>query len=164
MANIILWRHADAEVISSSGADIDRALTKRGRKDAQRMASWLNDCLPEGTIILCSPAKRCLETLAALNDVNVSANKYKIQVVELLGLDALPERILQSISNTDTEQTYLLVGHQPNIGFVIAELIGMQEKSCVVKKGSVWWIRQRFLNGVARKISHEYYLYTVQQP
>lgn len=38
MANLILWRHAEAEAESVSGADADRALTKRGRKDAARMA------------------------------------------------------------------------------------------------------------------------------
>lgn len=38
MANLILWRHADAEILSVNGNDIDRALTKRGRKDAAKMA------------------------------------------------------------------------------------------------------------------------------
>ena len=164
MANIILWRHADAEMISSTGADIDRALTKRGRKDAVKMASWLNTYLPENTTILCSPAKRCLETLAALDITTQYNTQYKIQVVGFLGVEALPETILQNITNADTEHTYLLVGHQPNIGYVIAELLGMQEKSCVVKKGSVWWIRQRFVDGVARPDACEYYLHTMQQP
>ena len=40
MANIILWRHADAQMISNSGADIDRELTKRGKKDAQKIIDY----------------------------------------------------------------------------------------------------------------------------
>ena len=83
MANLILWRHADAEEASSTVEDIDRALTKSGRKDTAKMAQWLNEYLPPNTEILCSPARRCLETAAALNEISNHKNKrenhYKIQ-------------------------------------------------------------------------------------
>ena len=47
MANLILWRHADAEDNSVTGLDVDRALSKQGRKDARRMADWLDQFLPQ---------------------------------------------------------------------------------------------------------------------
>ena len=56
MANLILWRHAEAEDLSLTGADSDRALTKRGRKDAAKMAKWLHQHLPANTEVLSSPA------------------------------------------------------------------------------------------------------------
>ena len=37
---LILWRHADAEDPGPKG-DFARELTKKGRKQAERMAAWL---------------------------------------------------------------------------------------------------------------------------
>ncbi|HSG92153.1 MAG TPA: histidine phosphatase family protein, partial [Methylotenera sp.] len=65
MKDLILWRHAEAEDISATGKDTDRVLTKRGRKDAAKMAKWLVKHLPADTVVLCSPALRCQQTAAA---------------------------------------------------------------------------------------------------
>lgn len=163
MANLILWRHADAEVASSTVEDIDRALTKSGRKDAAKMAKWLNEYLPPNTEILCSPARRCLETAAALNEISNHKSQrethYKIQLAEFLGVDSSVEKIIQQVKNEDSSKTILLIGHQPNLGSLIAKLLGMNENTCVVKKGAVWWLRQRFVNGASQT-----YLFTVQHP
>ncbi|HEX7466215.1 MAG TPA: histidine phosphatase family protein, partial [Usitatibacter sp.] len=37
---LILWRHAEAED-AGGGGDLARSLTKRGRKQAAKMAEWL---------------------------------------------------------------------------------------------------------------------------
>ena len=37
----------------------------------------------------------------------------------------------------------LLVGHQPYLGEIAARLLGMQEHSCAIRKGAVWWLRSR---------------------
>jgi len=155
MANLILWRHAEAEAESASGKDSDRVLTKRGRKDAARMAKWLNRYLPAETVIFSSPARRCLETAAALHDLN----PLDIKVAEFLSIDSSVERIAKEVTTADSSKTILIVGHQPNLGLLIAKLLGMPQSACVVKKGSVWWLRQRFVFGV-----EQYYIYAVQQP
>lgn len=155
MANLILWRHAEAEAESATGQDIDRALTKRGLKDAEKMAKWLNQHLPADTEILCSPARRCLETAAALHYPNIR----EIKIAEYLGVDSTVDMIAKKVSNNDSSQTILLIGHQPNLGLLIARLLGMNENTCVVKKGSVWWLRQRFVQGASQT-----YLFTVQHP
>ncbi len=146
-----------------NGKDIDRALTKGGRKDAAKMAKWLNQHLPKNTEILCSPARRCLETAATLNDEsnykNLHATRYEIKQAKFLGVDSTVEAIAEQVVNDDSSKTILLIGHQPNLGQLIAKLLGMDEATCVVKKGSVWWLRQRFINGASQT-----YLFTVQQP
>ncbi|MBZ4201393.1 MAG: histidine phosphatase family protein [Methylotenera sp.] len=162
MANLILWRHADAEPDSASGLDSDRVLSKQGRKDATRMAAWLDQFLPSNTTILCSPARRCLETVAALPQLNNAKLKRQVQVVDFLAADRSVEQMLQRLVNDDHQQTFLVVGHQPNLGLVISQLLGMQS-ACVVKKGAIWWLRQRALaneNGLAMQT----YLFAVQQP
>jgi phosphohistidine phosphatase len=67
--------------------------------------------------------------------------------------------IVQKVANDDVSKTLLLIGHQPNLGRVIAKLLGMNDGACVVKKGSVWWLRQRLMVGQAQT-----YLYAVRNP
>ena len=95
MENLILWRHAEAEVESVSGKDTDRALTKRGRKDAVKMAKWLVQHLPANSEILCSPARRCLETASALHDQSGLA----INVADFLSIDSSVARIAKEVVN-----------------------------------------------------------------
>jgi len=155
MASLIIWRHAEAEVESDSGRDHDRALTKRGLKDAAKMAKWLYKHLPESTEILCSPARRCLQTVQALQDLN----HLEVNITDCLNIKSNVERILQAVANQDNTQTILLVGHQPNLGLLISSLLGLHESACVVKKGAVWWLTQRQVNGLAH-----YYIDAVKQP
>ena len=163
MANLILWRHAEAEVQSEGGADVDRALTKHGRKDAAKMADWLNQYMPKNVEILCSPARRCLETAAALQQLNKAKNKHEVKIVDFLSIDSSVDEIAKQVSNDDTSKTILIIGHQPNLGLLIAKLLGMKESALVVKKGAVWWLRQRYLPNVASGATQTY-LYTVQHP
>ncbi|HEY9277552.1 MAG TPA: histidine phosphatase family protein [Methylotenera sp.] len=155
MADIIVWRHAEAEDVSSSGKDTDRALTKRGRKDAVSMAKWLYQHLPTVTLVLCSPAKRCLETAAALS----ALNQVQIKIEDFLSVDSSVEQIANALASKYSGKTVLLIGHQPNLGLLIVRLLGMHQSAGVVKKGSVCWVRQR-TDGDAKS----YYIYAVQQP
>ncbi|NOU40637.1 MAG: phosphohistidine phosphatase [Methylotenera sp.] len=159
MANLILWRHADAEVESASGKDFDRALTKKGRKDAIKIAKWLNQHVPANTEIICSPARRCLETAATLHDLN----GIKIKVAEFLSVDSSVERIAKEVTNADSSKTILIIGHQPTLGMLIAKLLGLNERTCVVKKGAAWWLRQRYVDD-AEKTTLQTYLFAVQHP
>lgn len=155
MADLILWRHAEAEDVSASGKDSDRALTKRGRKDAARMAKWLSQYLPAVTVVLSSPAQRCQETAAALS----ALNQAQVKIEDFLSVDSSVERIAKELSSRYSMKSVLIVGHQPNLGLLIVKLLGMHQNAGVVKKGSVWWLRQRLAGD-----DSTYYIYTVKQP
>ncbi len=64
--DLILWRHAEAEDIAST--DLARALTTRGRKQAQNVAKWLRTRLPDDALVLASPAVRTIQTAETLSD------------------------------------------------------------------------------------------------
>ena len=53
----------------------------------------------------------------------------------------------------------LVVGHQPVLGQTIAELVGFSAADCSVRKGAVWWLRQR-----QRLESIQTVIVTVQSP
>ncbi len=153
--DLILWRHAEAEDVVPGDAnakpDLERSLTPRGEKQAARMATWLDRQLPEGARILVSPARRCEQTALALG------RKYKIRAE--LGPDAPPSQVLELVQWPSNKLPILVIGHQPTLGQVIAQLLNLQESDCTVKKGAVWWLRNREREGGAQTV-----VVTVQSP
>ena len=62
MKHLILFRHAKAERKAESGEDFDRALTKRGRHDAELMGRVLAEAGFQVEAAVVSAAKRTRET------------------------------------------------------------------------------------------------------
>ena len=133
--DLILWRHAEAQEPEGDMTDLDRALTRRGDKQAARMAAWLDRQLPEGTRILASPAVRTEQTARALG------RKYRL--CDELRPGASPEQLLQLVGWPSAKAPVLVVGHQPTLGETISRVMGRAEPECSVKKGAVWWLRSR---------------------
>ena len=63
---LILGRHAEAEDANGDD-DLARALTKKGHRQAERMARWLRPRLIGDWRILVSPSKRTLQTVEPLD-------------------------------------------------------------------------------------------------
>ena len=133
--DLILWRHAEAEDVEDGSEDLARALTPRGEKQAARMAAWLDRQLPEGLRVLASPARRTEQTARALG------RKFKMRAELLPG--GTPQDLLELAQWPHAKGAVLVVGHQPMLGQTIAQLMGLQSTDCAVRKGAVWWLRQR---------------------
>jgi len=153
--DLILWRHAEAEDgllgDETSGLDLDRSLTQRGEKQAARMAAWLDRQLPEGARVMVSPARRCEQTALALG------RKYKIRPE--LAPHASVAQLLELVKWPSSKYPILIVGHQPVLGQTIAQLLGLKESECAVKKGALWWLRNRERDGQSQTV-----IVTVQLP
>ena len=145
--DLILWRHAEAEDIAVSEAnlqdadwdalDMRRQLTGKGKAQAQAMAQWLLTRIPADTEILCSPARRTEQTAAALE------RPYQIEPGLRPGSHAGDILSTLNWSHSRPRQTLLLVGHQPWLGQIVAHLLGMSATQCAFKKAAVWWLRSR---------------------
>lgn len=133
--DLILWRHAEAFEMREVQEDLDRALTPKGERQAQRMAAWLNQQLPSSTRVLVSPARRCQQTAGALD--------RKFKTVPGLAPDATVEALLHSVRWPEAREPVLVVGHQPTLGLVAAYLLSGQPQAWSVRKGGVWWLRAR---------------------
>ena len=153
--DLILWRHAEAEDWVEgephTASDLDRSLTPRGEKQAARMALWLDRQLPEGARIVVSPARRCEQTALALG------RKYRLRLE--IAPDASPAQLLELVQWPFSKSAMLVIGHQPTLGQTISQLLGLQESDCPVKKGALWWLRNRDRDGHSQTV-----VVTVQSP
>lgn len=152
--DLILWRHAEAEEGGDALPDLDRSLTPRGTKQAQRMAQWLDRHLPESTRVLASPARRTEQSVLALQGLG---RKYKLRPELVPG--CTPAQLLAAAQWPESKTHVLVVGHQPVLGQTIAQLLGMANIELAVRKGAVWWLRHRERDGVGQTV-----LVTVQTP
>jgi phosphohistidine phosphatase len=149
--DLILWRHAEAIDLDLVGDDMARYLTPRGEKQAARVGAWLDRQLPDGAKVWSSPAVRAEQTASALG------RKFKLH--SALAPLASPDQLLELVQWPHARGCILVIGHQPTMGKVIAQLLGLKADDCAVKKGAVWWLRYR-----ERDESGQTVVVTVQTP
>jgi phosphohistidine phosphatase len=149
--DLILWRHAEAQVLRDGQDDLERALTPKGERQAQRMADWLNQRLAHSTRILVSPALRTQQTAKALDK--------SFKTLAALAPDAAADAVLKAARWPDATEPVLVIGHQPTLGQVAALLLSGQPQDWSIKKGAVWWLRRRDREGVVDTV-----LQAVQAP
>jgi phosphohistidine phosphatase len=137
--DLILWRHAEAVEIGESSQDLERALTQKGERQAQRMAQWLNHHLPSTTRVLASPARRTQQTAQAL--------ERKFRTVEALAPGGSVEGLLAAARWPESREPVLVVGHQPTLGLAAATLLCGTPHPWALKKAAVWWLRYRERDG-----------------
>ena len=144
--DLILWRHAEAEVIADGQDDLQRALTPKGERQARRMAAWLNHRLPATTRVLVSPARRTRQTAEALG--------RELRIVPTLAPDAPLQVLIEAARWPRAPEPVLICGHQPTLGQLAAHLLAGVAQDWAVKKGAVWWLRWRQRDGVAEVTLH----------
>ena len=136
---MILWRHAEA---ADGAPDHARKLTAKGVKQAEKIAAFLHRHLPDGARILVSPAARTQQTAAALT------NRFTLAPAIAPGASA--QAVLQAAHWPAAGGTVLVVGHQPTLGEVAAQLLGCNDYALNIKKGALWWLSQREREGSAQ--------------
>lgn len=136
---LVLWRHADAEV---GVADLKRELTEKGRRQAKNIARWLRPRLDGDWVVLSSPAARARQTAEAL-DLDV---KVRLTLGPLETEDAL----LREAEWPGNDRHVIVVGHQPTLGRVAARLLTGHRGDLTMKKGSLWWFSSRLDEEVAQ--------------
>ena len=134
---LLLWRHAEAE---DGFPDALRRLTPRGEQQAQRMAAWIKAHAPKNLRIVASPANRCQQTAAALGlpfetDLRLATSG---NVTDLLSVAGWPD--------ASAHDAVLIVGHQPTLGRVAAQLLSGQGAEWSMRKGALWWLSARTRN------------------
>ena len=150
--DLVIWRHAEAYDTKLLEDDLERSLTSRGQKQAARMALWLDKHLPDSARVWSSPARRAEQTALALG------RKYKIR--QELAPDRPHQPVLDLLQWPHGNTTVLLVGHQPMLGLMAAQILGLQAEDCAIKKAAVWWLRARLRENGVRHTT----IWSVQNP
>lgn len=137
--DLILWRHADAE---DGSPDAERRLTAKGKKQAARVAKWLESRMPKGTRVLSSPARRARQTARAL--------RGDIEVLEALDVGADAKAVLGACGWPAQDAAVVIVGHQPTLGQVAALVLGGRVQDWSLGKGAIIWLEARNRGGAAQ--------------
>jgi phosphohistidine phosphatase len=127
--DLILWRHAEAE---DGAPDLERRLTKKGRSQAERVARWLRERLPGDYELIASPAARARETAAALTN--------RMRIDNSLAPGAPPAAYISASGWPRGARTVVMVGHQPDLGRVLAQLVASRGSEWRLQKGALWWL------------------------
>ena len=135
---LILWRHAEAEDANGKD-DLARSLTKKGHRQAERMAKWLKPRLGADWRILVSPSKRTLQTVAPLD------REYAVENALAPGTSA--KDVLKAAGWPGNPHDVVVVGHQPTLGEVASILFLGEEGGTAIRKGAIWWFESRTTGG-----------------
>ncbi len=121
---IYLLRHAHAAWAQPGERDFDRSLDERGRKDAHRMANLFvrHDLTIDH--VVCSTARRCVETLEVIQAGGA-----------LLGEVTFTDRLyandhhgyVNEIASVKSGESVLFVGHNPMMADTVAALLAASE-------------------------------------
>lgn len=132
---LYLLRHAEAESWNPLGNDFSRSLSTAGRRHAEMVSKRAFETLAPPDTILCSPAKRTRETLAPLLSLwpRLLATTDYVDSMYGASLDMLLTLADDAFSYSEC---LLMVGHNPGIGHMLANLARPMKAAGTMKMGS----------------------------
>ena len=128
---LYLLRHADAgDPETWTGDDDERPLTRKGRRQAKRLGTFLAEMDFKPGLVVSSPKVRARETA----ELVAQPLKLKVRIDERLGYD-LGLGALDSLLGDLGERRPVLVGHDPDFSALVAILCGASRVP--MKKGGL---------------------------
>ncbi len=121
MKRLILMRHAKTEPWNEGLEDSGRALTVRGKRDAERVGRALDEVGMRPDVVLVSSARRTRETFAAMA---LHLGGLKPVVLDGLYL-ADPDEIAEIVFADAAAETVMVIGHNPGLHQLMCDLIRM---------------------------------------
>ncbi|MDX1965792.1 MAG: phosphohistidine phosphatase SixA [Planctomycetaceae bacterium] len=121
MLEVWIMRHGEAADPDQAASDAERPLTELGRRQVGGLARWLMARTAPPERILHSALKRARQTANLFADELQALDLLQESAVMAPGMTA--QRLLQELAAT-ADSRVLCVGHQPDIGRCVAEMIG----------------------------------------
>ena len=142
---LYLMRHAEAADFAADGGDEQRALTAHGESQARAIAAALVAAGERPELILASPLLRTRQTGALVAELVGG----RVETWDQLLPGAVPDATLAALpGRAGAAASVMLVGHQPDMGALLARAIG-HRAVWPFKKGAValvedgmlvWWL------------------------
>ncbi len=122
MKQVVIVRHAKS-VAYGYDDDFNRDLSKRGRKDAEKISSELQSLEIQPDAMVSSPAKRALKT-ARIFAEKLGFDKSEISEVEDIYDGMTTSEFLELIRELpETAETAFFFGHNPSFYYFVANLL-----------------------------------------
>lgn len=132
---LYILRHAEAEALSPSGLDADRALSDAGQKRMKAVARAIGRMEPDFDAVLVSPLLRARQSAEAV--ATACRFRDEPQVTESLLPGADPSLLLEALAEAEWK-TVLAVGHEPHLGRLFGRLVsGRKDVEVPVKKAAL---------------------------
>ena len=131
---LYVMRHAEAVGESQALADEWRYLTEKGRFAAHKVSSAISKSGPKPRLIITSPLTRAVQTaeIAALK----ACRKNVVVSSSLLLPGADTDSLISHLKSCRAAGRVMLVGHEPQMGLLVASLLGRVDQPIALKKGA----------------------------
>ena len=117
--DIYLLRHAEAEAQGLGKPDGERELTEKGHQQAQRAAEWMKAQGIDLGGVISSPLIRAVQTARPVAE---ALGKAVVPDKRLAGLRLNAATVSEIARQYEVGESLLLVGHEPDLSDLIAEL------------------------------------------
>ena len=129
--HLYILRHADAD--TEAATDSARTLSEKGEEQARKVAQFCRTHGIQPGVIFASPLIRAQQTAKPV----AKELRMEITTARWLACGAKPEAILAELAAVENVPAVLLVGHEPDLGNLIAHLLGAVSGSIHVRKASL---------------------------
>jgi phosphohistidine phosphatase len=134
---LYVMRHAEAVEGSDTLQDEWRYLTETGRSAAAKMSSSIAKIGPKPRLTVTSPLTRAVQTAEIAAEKACRKNVVVASRLLLPGADISDlVTYLKECKECKEAKRVLLVGHEPQLGSLVAILLGRQDEAISLKKGA----------------------------
>jgi phosphohistidine phosphatase len=131
---LYVMRHAEAVEANDTLQDEWRYLTEKGRSAAEKVSSAVVKSGPKPRLTITSPLTRAVQTAEIAAKKACRKNIIVSSGLLLPGADIT--ELVSHLKRCKDAKRVMLVGHEPQLGSLIATLLGHKNGAVVLKKGS----------------------------
>jgi phosphohistidine phosphatase len=131
---LYVMRHAEAVEGSDTLQDEWRYLTEKGRSVAEKTSSSIAKIGPKPRLIITSPLTRAVQTAEIAAEKACRKNVVVASGLLLPGADI--SELVAHLKGCRDAKRVMLVGHEPQLGSLVARLLGREGEAISLKKGA----------------------------
>ncbi|MHB8121633.1 MAG: SixA phosphatase family protein [Desulfuromonadaceae bacterium] len=131
---VYIMRHAEAVEGSDTLQDEWRYLTEKGRAAANKVSSAIAAYGPKPRLTITSPLTRAVQTAEIA--AQKACRKNVVVASELLLPGAGIAELVTYLKGCGDAGRVMLVGHEPQLGSLVATLLGREDRAISLKKGA----------------------------
>ena len=131
---VYVMRHAEAVEENDTLQDEWRYLTEKGRSAAEKMSSSIAKFGPKPRLTISSPLTRAVQTAEIIAEKACRKNVVVASALLLPGADI--DALAAYLKECADAKRVMLVGHEPQLGALLANLLGCEDGTVSLKKGA----------------------------